>query len=155
MRPPIFGSLSYFLIDKTNIMLVDGKPTATSGSIVVIPAGSFHNGKQLMAMSSPAGRRLSVPVGLFLFHAFEHTLDIQELFTDLATVIQFVEARFERNSQKQIARIADQTSTREEALKEVVPGNLVMLVEVKFGDGLSEPSKDHKESTPVDPVSST
>jgi hypothetical protein len=76
-RPPIFGSLSFFLVtaDEDGTSLRD--KVVRQGLIVTITSGTAPTGKASLPAPNPAGKSIDSPIGLFSFTAFDQTLDLE------------------------------------------------------------------------------
>jgi hypothetical protein len=81
MRPPIFGAISYFLVEPHQMTQTSTGPTITSGTIITVTAGSEPSAHTLAALPNPIARPVHPPTSQFMLTAFDWTLDFEEAVT--------------------------------------------------------------------------
>lgn len=121
-RSPLFGSLTYFHIDKM---------PPTGGTMVTIMTGSIH-GNISMPIVNPAGRPVTYPVDLFELTAFGITLPLGPPLAALKAYIQATEEDAETALREGALKASKEQGIPAEELLAHMGNDFAFAVHIKF-----------------------
>jgi hypothetical protein len=133
VRPPIYGALSYFLVQESDFETVNGVPVVHAGEIITITAGPFRRDTHVVAMPNPAARDIIIPVGQFQFLAFDSLFEIENAVRDLMAIAAPLEANIAHSVRQSIEAISEKEGVAIDTLMGTSLGQVVMRASVKFG----------------------
>lgn len=127
VRPPLFGSLSYFYSP-------DASPRG--GNVITIMSGSLH-GEDLMPCINPIGREIPLPAGLFTLSAFGHQLEFDLALASLRDWLETNEAKIEESLRHQIRSKFSSDDDYEKAMA-TLGGGLAFVLVMEFTEDENE-----------------
>jgi hypothetical protein len=101
---PLFGSLAYVAFPKQKSQPGE-RPPPDQLYTVIITAGTLGRGEH-MEIINPAGRKMVGPVDLFQLQAFDQTVKLSEVLSELSALAKFLEQELE----KQMVKRAEEVS---------------------------------------------
>ena len=137
IQAPLFGTLSYFLVEPHQIKRTDATGTIVeAGTIVSITSGSVQVGnKAIGRVPNPADRLFRVPVSQFVLTAFDWTLDLDVLLDALQLTLNKSSEQAEASLRKQAEIESSRSGTPVADLLSDFPfADFVLTVDVVFGD---------------------
>jgi hypothetical protein len=78
IHPPLFGAISYFLVEADEMVQTPAGPIVNAGTIITVSAGSVQGDKTLIPMPNPAARPIHPPTSQFMLAAFDLELNLEE-----------------------------------------------------------------------------
>jgi hypothetical protein len=133
-RPPLFGVLSFcFVKDRHLTKNSNGETVMTGCAVVSMTAGALTHPQHHWRAINPMGRLMEVPVGLFLFQAFEYTVSFSELMTDLAALVRHYDTTVKADQELQLRQFARANGLDEgKVVTEHLAGDLFAFIEMEF-----------------------
>lgn len=125
LKPPLFGSLSYFYAP-------NAEAVAEGGHIVTIMSGALH-GADSFPIVNPLNREFTLPTGLFTLSGFGHELDYGHAIGALRNWLRRVEATIENDIRSKLVEHARSADQAEKAMA-TLGGGLTMIAAVSFDD---------------------
>jgi hypothetical protein len=108
--PPIFGALSWFVVDDTRCVIKENEVLVGGGFSVAIMAGTQSTDETLFSVVNPVGRNFELPVGLFELTAFDWTLKIDETIVLLKKTVLATCQTVDRDLPEQIREKCNQSN---------------------------------------------
>jgi len=136
IRVPLFGVLSYFLVEEHQMTRTDVAGSVNAGTIISVTSGSVPQGKALVALPNPPSRPIYPPVCQFLFSAFEWTLDLEDLVKALQELLNDYSERVEADLRQKCQAESDRTGVPLDQLMAPLPiGDFVLELDISFEGG--------------------
>jgi hypothetical protein len=138
-RSPLFGALTYFLVEPKHIQAGSNPAIALGGSLVTIASGSVPEAKALFQLGNPMSRTIRPPVSQFILTAFDWSLDIDATLEALEVILTRTAADVEKSITRQCEAEAARSGTDMATLLTPQPiGDFVLVMDIDF----REPSAD-------------
>ncbi|MEA2910864.1 MAG: hypothetical protein QOJ15_2945 [Bradyrhizobium sp.] len=138
-RAPLFGALTYFLVEPKHMQAASNPAIVVGGSFVTITSGSVPEGKALFQLGNPMSRPIRPPVSQFILTAFDWSLDIDAALEALEVTITRTAANVEQSIIQQCeAENARSGAEMATLLKPQPVGDFILVADIEF----QEPSSD-------------
>jgi hypothetical protein len=136
-RVPLFGALTYFLVEPKHLQA--GTNLATGGSFVTIASGSVPGATARFQLGNPMSRPIRPPVSQFVLRAFDWSLDIDAALEALEVILTRTATDVERSITRQCEAESARSGTDMATLLMPQPiGDFVLVTDIEF----LEPSSD-------------
>jgi hypothetical protein len=134
-QAPLFGTLSYFLVEPHQMKQTDAGTVVEAGTIVSITSGSVQVGnKAIGRVPNPADQLIHPPVSQFILTAFDWTLDFEKVLQALQLTLNKTSEQTEVSLRKQAeAESARSGSTVVELMSAFPIADFVLMFDVVFG----------------------
>ena len=139
-RAPLFGALTYFLVEPKHMEAASNPVTGlVGGSFVTITSGSVPEGKALFQLGIPTSRPIRPPVSQFILTAFDRSLDIDATLEALEVILTRAAIDVEQGITRQCEAENARSGTEMATLLTPPPiGDFILVTDIEF----QEPSTD-------------
>jgi len=138
-RSPLFGALTYFLVEPKHMDAGSSSATTLGGSFVTVASGSVPEGKALFQLGNPMSRPIRPPVSQFILTAFDWSLDIDETLEALEVILTQAASDVEQSITRQCEVENARSGTEMATLLTPLPiGDFVLITDIEF----QEPPSD-------------
>ena len=136
IQAPLFGTLSYFLVEPHQMKQTDAGTIVEAGTIVSITSGSVQVGnKAIGRVPNPADHLFRVPVSQFVVTAFDWTLDLDVLLNALQLTLNKSSEQAEASLRKQAeVKLSRSGMPVADLLSDFPFADFVLTFDVVFGD---------------------
>jgi len=130
-RAPLFGALTYFLVEPKHIQA--GTNLATGGSFVTIASGSVPGATARFQLGNPMSRPIRPPVSQFVLTAFDWSLDIDAAMEALEVILTRTATDVEKSIIRQCEAESARSGTDMATLLMPQPiGDFVLVTDIEF-----------------------
>jgi hypothetical protein len=133
---PLFGTLSYFLVEPHQMKQTDAGTVVEAGTIVSITSGSVQVGNRPTGrIPNPADQPIHPPVSQFILTAFDRNLVFDEVLEALQLTLNKSSEQAEASLRKQAEAESSRSGSTVVELMSTFPiANFVLMADVIFGD---------------------
>ena len=134
-QAPLFGTLSYFLVEPHKMKQTDAGTVVEAGTIVSITSGSVNvSNKATGRIPNPADKLIQPPVSQFILTAFDWNLEFEEVLEEPQLTLNKSSEQAEASLRKQAEAESRSGSAVVELMSEFPIVDFVLMFEVVFGD---------------------
>jgi hypothetical protein len=118
LRPPVFGSLSWFYVGEGQSYQDEHGSIVTAGSVISTMAGTSRDDGTLLAGPNPLSRPIYLPASQFTLYAFDWTFDLERSIHDLQTTLLSMASSIEAEIRVEMEAASERTGEPLERLME-------------------------------------